>query len=70
MTTGNGGPPGNDTFGGTKINMTRFQTTAQGYGRLTAYNATAMKYQQFWTFGQEQLIDEFTLIVNKHGPRK
>ena len=70
VTTGNGGPPGNDTFGGTKINMTRFQTTAQGYGRLTAYNATAMKYQQFWTFGQEQLIDEFTLIVNKHGPRK
>ena len=53
VTTGNGGPPGADSFHEdcpgpdcNKIPATRHQSVKFGYGRVTAFNATHLMYKQ------------------------
>lgn len=70
VTTGNGGPPGADNFHEDcspsspdcgSIPATRFQSTAFGYGRLTAFNGSHLRFQQFAN-SNSSLVDEFTLV--------
>jgi hypothetical protein len=74
VTTGNGGPPSADSFSedcpGTdcgKLRSTRFQSTAFGYGRLTAYNTSHLKYTQI-SNKDGSVVDEFVVVQHKHGP--
>ena len=77
ITTGNAGPPGLDSFTedcthGTTIschtiNATRKQSQIFGYGRLVAYNASTMLYQQV-NNADGSIVDSFVITQNKHGP--
>eukprot|EP01061_Rhynchopus_euleeides_P005569 TRINITY_DN147_c0_g1_i2.p2 TRINITY_DN147_c0_g1~~TRINITY_DN147_c0_g1_i2.p2 ORF type:complete len:710 (+),score=299.28 TRINITY_DN147_c0_g1_i2:95-2131(+) len=74
VTTGNGGPPGIDTFTEDcpspdcgKIPATRFQSTEFGYGRIIAHNVTHLTYQQF-NNKDGKLADEWTIYQPTHGP--
>lgn len=77
ITTGNGGPPGLDSFvedcgrGGDmsckRINSTRKQSQHFGYGRLIAYNSSTLLYQQVKN-KDGSLDDEFVITQGKHGP--
>ena len=77
ITTGNGGPPSQDSFTedcyhGTEIscraiNSTRKQSLKYGYGRLIAYNASTMLYQQVDNDGGS-IVDSFVITQTKHGP--
>jgi hypothetical protein len=75
ITTGNGGPPSLDSWtedvGGHnischRINATRHQSLEFGYGRLVAFNATTMRYQQVAN-KDGSIVDEFTITQTKHG---
>merc|ERR1712032_1290464 len=48
--TGNGGPPGKDSFT-TAIPASRKQSLEYGYGRLVAHNATTIEFWQFENAG-------------------
>ena len=74
VTTGNGGPPGIDTFTEDcpgpdcgRIPATRKQTTDFGYGRLIVHNETHMTFQQRLN-SNGTLFDEWTVYQPKHGP--
>ena len=70
---GNGGPPSADNFcedpsiPNCRLAMTRNQTAAFGYGRLTAHNSTHLTYEQY-NNKDGALWDSFTLVQHKHGP--
>lgn len=73
VTTGNGGPPSKDTFcedGSGAVDCgaipaTRVQTNEYGYGRLTAWNATHLTYQQLLN-SNGSVFDEWTVVQPKH----
>eukprot|EP00756_Hemistasia_phaeocysticola_P023628 Hpha_TRINITY_DN15904_c0_g2::TRINITY_DN15904_c0_g2_i2::g.74114::m.74114 len=73
VTTGNGGPPGKDTFcedgaGAADCNSipaTRKQTNEYSYGRLTAWNATHLTFQQIFN-ANGSIFDEWTVVQPKH----
>ena len=74
ITTGNGGPPGLDSFREhcpgedcEKIAATRLQSLAFGYGRLVAYNATTLEWTQF-NNSDNSVVDNFVIEANSHGP--
>eukprot|EP01060_Flectonema_neradi_P004519 TRINITY_DN12928_c1_g1_i1.p1 TRINITY_DN12928_c1_g1~~TRINITY_DN12928_c1_g1_i1.p1 ORF type:complete len:700 (+),score=168.21 TRINITY_DN12928_c1_g1_i1:49-2100(+) len=66
VTSGNGGPPGKDTFV-TPIPAARFQSTDFGYGRLTAHNRTHITFTQFVN-NNGSVLDSWTLYSPVHGP--
>jgi len=68
VTTGNGGPPGADNFREDcpgpdcgSIPSSRAQSTAFGYGRLTAFNNTHLQFQQYANANMS-LVDEFFIV--------
>mmetsp|Transcript_64277 Transcript_64277/g.172041 ORF Transcript_64277/g.172041 Transcript_64277/m.172041 type:complete len:756 (-) Transcript_64277:30-2297(-) len=73
VTTGNGGPPGKDTFcesgSGSpdcdNIPATRMQTNEFSYGRLVAHNATHLTFQQIFNINGS-VFDEFVVVQSKH----
>jgi len=74
VTTGNGGPPGADTFNEDcpgpdcgSIKATRVQSNAFGYGKLIAHNATHLEYKQILN-NDSSVFDMFMLIQQQHGP--
>ena len=74
VTTGNGGPPGKDTFVEDcpgpdcgRIPATRAQTNAFGYSRLVAHNATHLTHEYRFN-ANSSVFDTFTLVANRHGP--
>ena len=74
VTSGNGGPPGIDTFTEDcpgpdchRIPATRKQTTEFGYGRLTIHNETHITFQQRLN-KDGSIFDEWTVYQPKHGP--
>ena len=74
ITSGNGGPPGIDTFNEScpgpdcgSIPATRKQTTEFGYGRISATNRTHLTFRQFLNSNQS-LFDEWTIVQPNHGP--
>jgi 3',5'-cyclic AMP phosphodiesterase CpdA len=76
VTTGNGGPPRADNFNEGcpgpdcgKINATRYQSANFGYGRVTAFNATHLRYVQI-NNKDDSVEDSFFITQNKHGPFK
>lgn len=74
ITTGNGGPPGLDSFRehcpgedcGT-IAATRKQSLAFGYGQVIAHNATTLEYTQF-NNSDRSVVDHFVVTQETHGP--
>jgi hypothetical protein len=74
VTTGNGGPPGKDTFNEDcpgpdcgKIPATRKQSNEYGYGRLIATNASHLTYMQIQN-KDNKVFDTWTLVRDTHGP--
>ena len=74
VTTGNGGPPGADNFNEDcpgadcgKIPATRHQSVKFGYGRVTAFNATHLRYAQI-NNEDSSVEDYFFISQSKHGP--
>ena len=74
VTTGNGGPPGKDTFVEDcpgpdcgRIPATRKQTNEFGYSRLVAHNATHLTHEYRFN-SNSSLFDSFTLVAHAHGP--
>ena len=74
VTTGNGGPPGKDTFVEDcpgpdcgRIPATRAQTNEFGYSRLVAHNATHLTHEYRFN-ANSSVFDTFTLVANRHGP--
>ena len=68
VTSGNGGPPGKDTFVEDcpgddcgRIPSTRFQSNAYGYGRLVAHNASHLTWTQV-AAANSTVVDTFTII--------
>ena len=76
VTTGNGGPPRADTFNEScpgpscgKIPATRHQSVNFGYGRVTAFNATHLRYVQI-NNKDDSIEDFFFVTQSHHGPFK
>ena len=74
VTSGNGGPPSADTFNEScpgpdcgKIPATRHQSVNFGYGRVTAFNATHLKYVQI-NNKDDSVEDAFYITQSRHGP--
>ena len=74
ITTGNGGPPGKDSFSEHcpgedcgRIDATRAQSLEFGYGRLVAHNATVMEFTQFYN-SNGSVLDHFAILQQRHGP--
>ena len=74
VTSGNGGPPSADTFNEScpgpdcgKIPATRHQSVRFGYGRVTAFNATHLKYVQI-NNKDDSVEDAFYVTQSRHGP--
>lgn len=72
ITTGNGGPPDKSTYPTPMIAL-RKQSRKYGYGRVTAFNATHLQFEQVlngWhTEGKAgEIFDSFVLVQNSHGP--
>ena len=74
ITSGNGGPPGLDSFREHcpgedcgRIAATRLQSLAFGYGRLVAYNATTLEWTQF-NSSNSKIVDNFVIQQAAHGP--
>lgn len=74
ITTGNGGPPGKDSFTEhcpgedcNNITATRRQSTEYGFGRLVFHNATHVTFSQFLN-ADGSLFDTFTIHSPTHGP--
>ena len=73
VTTGNGGPPGKDSFCADSngppcnISSTNVQSTEFSYGRITAHNASHFTFQQLFN-SNGSVLDEFTIIQDTHGP--
>eukprot|EP01064_Diplonema_japonicum_P020458 TRINITY_DN2991_c1_g1_i2.p1 TRINITY_DN2991_c1_g1~~TRINITY_DN2991_c1_g1_i2.p1 ORF type:complete len:756 (+),score=271.88 TRINITY_DN2991_c1_g1_i2:58-2268(+) len=74
VTSGNGGPPGKDSFTEDcpgpdcgHIPATRKQTTEFSYGRITAHNTTHLTFQQFFN-SNGSLFDSWTIYQPNHGP--
>jgi hypothetical protein len=76
ITTGNGGPPSLDSWiedchgvGNItchSINATRKQSLKFGYGRIIAYNASTLLYQQVAN-DDGSIVDEFVVTQDSHG---
>ena len=74
ITTGNGGPPGLDSFREhcpgqdcERIPATRRQSQAYGYGRLVAHNASTLAWTQF-NNSDGAVVDTFVIQQRQHGP--
>lgn len=72
ITTGNGGPPGKDTMN-TPMPALRNKSDKYGYGRVTAYNATHLLFEQVLNgYSDEgepgEVFDSFVVQQDKHGP--
>jgi len=81
ITTGNGGPPGKDSFvehcshpknttppeDCHNITATRAQSLEYGYGQLLVHNASVLEFTQFENENQT-IVDHFVVTVAKHGP--
>ena len=74
VTTGNGGPPRADTFNEScpgpscgRIPATRHQSVNFGYGRVTAFNATHLRYVQINNM-DDSIEDFFFVTQSHHGP--
>jgi len=74
VTSGNGGPPGADSFNEDcpgpdcgHIPATRAQSTNFGYGRVTAHNATHLQFTQI-NNKDSSVQDDFFIVQDKHGP--
>eukprot|EP01065_Artemidia_motanka_P019005 TRINITY_DN2242_c0_g1_i1.p1 TRINITY_DN2242_c0_g1~~TRINITY_DN2242_c0_g1_i1.p1 ORF type:complete len:772 (+),score=296.86 TRINITY_DN2242_c0_g1_i1:54-2318(+) len=73
VTTGNGGPPGKDSFckdgkGAPdcgSIPATRRQTDEFSYGRMTVHNRTHLTFQQFFN-ANGSVFDEWTIVQSNH----
>lgn len=73
VTTGNGGPPGKDTFCESgkgapdcdSIPATRKQTNEYSYGRVVAHNRTHLTFQQLLN-ADGSLFDEWTIVQPSH----
>ena len=50
------------------IPSTRKQSTAFGYGRLIAYNASTIEYRQIQN-DNGSVVDSWFMTQSKHGPR-
>ena len=73
ITTGNGGPPGLDSFhehcpGADcgSIPATRRQSLAFGYGRIVAHNASVLEFTQLAN-ANGSVVDHFTITQSRHG---
>lgn len=64
--TGAGGPPGMDHFGDAGP-WDRKRMNLPSYGRIIAYNATTLTFQQVFN-ANSTLFDEVTITKDTHGP--
>lgn len=72
ITTGNGGPPSKDTMNSPMAAL-RKKSDKYGYGRVTAWNASHLTFEQVlngWQDegGEGEVFDSFTLVQPRHGP--
>jgi hypothetical protein len=73
VTTGNGGPPGHDSFTEhcpgadcRNISATRKQGSLYGYGRLVFHNESTVEFTQFEN-EKQAVVDHFFVTQEKHG---
>eukprot|EP00041_Stephanoeca_diplocostata_P041521 m.8228 g.8228 ORF g.8228 m.8228 type:complete len:350 (+) comp6141_c0_seq2:1542-2591(+) len=74
VTTGNGGPPGKDSFTEHcpgedcgNITSTRAQTTEFGYGRLVVHNSSHAEFTQYFN-ANGSVFDHFVVVQTTHKP--